>query len=60
MKINLNKEPIALKAEATYVIAAAVKTFLAPFNSSLSNTPVSFKIFKALFEALISTGKVTT
>ena len=45
--------------EAIYVNAAAVRTFLAPFNSSWSRIPVFLRIAKPLLDAFISTGKVT-
>lgn len=58
-KINLRSWSTAENAEATYVSAAASKTFFAPFTSSSVRYPSEDKRDIALLLALNSTGKVT-
>ena len=56
--INLIKLDIDINAAATYVIAAALNTFFAPFTSFPYNILLFSNIFIALDEALNSTGNV--
>ena len=56
--ISLINCEIDINAAATYVIAAAVNTFFAPLTSLPYNIFLLSNIFKALLDALNSTGNV--
>ena len=59
MKSTIRKrDKIEVINEATYVQAAAFKTFLTPLISSLSISPVARSILAAHLLALSSTGRV--
>ena len=60
LKINLKNERIDITRLATYVCAAADKTCLAPFVSVSDNTQDDVRQASARFEALNSTGSVTS
>ena len=60
LKINLKNERIDTTRLATYVCAAADKTCLAPFVSVSDNTQDDVRQASARFEALNSTGSVTS
>ena len=60
LKINLKNERTDTTRLATYVCAAADKTCFAPFVSVSDRTQEEVSFAKARFEALNSTGSVTS